>query len=267
MVYAGALFAYSNLVFDMEALFSSILVFFTFQLACFINDYFDYPEDIKNPRKKYPLARGKLTQNDVKRGSYALTLLFGVMLAIGGFLGWFSIFQFIIFAIMLFLAISYTAPPFCFKNRYLDLLVNTLSPAISMVLGWSLVGPLIGIELMWIPVLVLLFGLAQLLNDMVDFEKDKSTFAKLIGWNTTAVLAFSFLFISYGIASWTMIQVEDSSLPYILYSELLILFAGFILMFLAVFDTVKRKDWDKVREKFWSGAPVVGVSLFLYLYL
>lgn len=143
-----------------------------------INDAYDLPGDLLNPRKDTPLTSGRLSESGAKIAAYAaaglavllsLAVRPGLAVAALGFIvcGW-----------------IYSVPPLKFKNRPgLDIISNCLAlGAFPLLGGWAVARPLNGFP--WIVLAVgVLVNIALYMPTMIaDYESDKAS-----GYTTTAV--------------------------------------------------------------------------------
>ncbi|MCD0447774.1 UbiA family prenyltransferase [Actinocorallia sp. API 0066] len=163
-----------------------------------INDAYDLPGDLLNPRKNTPLTAGRISERGAKAAAYcaaalAIGLSFAVRpemaLATFGFLlcGW-----------------VYSVPPLKWKNRPgLDVVSNCIPLGVFTVMGgWATVKPLDGFP--WIVAgVVLLVEIALYTPTMIpDIDSDRAS-----GYTTMAVKIGARRTYLLGFACWTAFWV------------------------------------------------------------
>ena len=213
----GAIMADKKSIFRLKTYIIFVPVLLSSMSGTLLNDYRDYFEDLKNPKKSdKPLITGEIPKE--------CALICGIILLIFAVLTTFLIFKSLILSTLpIIFALGYyflkSVPPF-------DLIINNLLLPMSILSGWySATYDCFDIKLMTF--LILFSNLFYLNGAIFDYNYDKTSTVKTLG----KLLSLYFLFVTL-IAS-----------LYILPKKLLISKISIILLQLTFILVTITRNW------------------------
>ena len=183
----GALLADKSAIFRLKTYFNFIPVLLSSMSGTLLNDYRDYYEDLKNPKKfDKPLIQKKIPKE--------FAYIFGIILLILSFLISFLMYEsknvkISIFLVFLPLGYYYLKeiPPF-------DMLINSLILPVSIIIGWyNITDRIFPIRLL---IFLILFCILFYINGAIfDYNYDKISTVKILGKSLSWILLFTVLLI------------------------------------------------------------------------